>query len=294
MMVKVETMHNFAKKMHELLRNDRDVMIGVAGFTGEGKSTFTSDLAKEYSQIAKTHWGFDRMTWSRQEMMDWIDGKGENKEGQLPEYSIIVPDELFAMFYARQWYESEQIDAISTFNMCRDRHLLIIGNVPKFWSLDAGFLDRVRFYVYIPYRGVAWVYEQENNPFTKDAWNVGENLKRFRKSKGDPSSSSNFICEIHYKDMTPEEKEEYLHIRNTKRVQAIGKVKEKRTERNHRTKKQRNNLIKWIHESLYTKEKKEYKRVTQEAISKTAEVTQELVSWVVKNVEIDDDRPEEE
>ena len=220
---RIVSMRDAAILIHRMLRSDRDVNIGVAGFTGEGKSTFTTKLCKEYSDVAGVHWGFDHMTWDRDEMMTWIDGKGESKEGQLPEYSIIVPDELFLMFYRRNWYDDGQISAIATFNMCRDRHLLVAGNVPNFWNLDGAFQERIRFYVYIPKRGVAWVFEQENNPFSKDQWNALENLKSFRKFRH-PYNCPNFSFEIHFDDWDEEEKKEYYEIRNTKRVAAVNKA----------------------------------------------------------------------
>ena len=169
----LETIEGFAKLIHEVVQSDRDVNCGVAGFTGEGKSTFSTLLQKEYAKVSGTHWDFDRMTWSRKELIEWIDGKKKSKkdpktglrEGQLPEYSAILPDELFGMFYRRKWFEEDQIDAIATFNMCRDRHLFLCGNVPNFWELDGGFINRIRFYVYVPQRGIAWVFTQENNPF---------------------------------------------------------------------------------------------------------------------------------
>lgn len=223
--IQIENVESFARIIHDMLRSDRDVNVGVAGFTGEGKSTFSTLLQKKYSEISNTDWSFSNMTWSRTEMMTWIDGeKGSQKDastglkkGQVPEYSAILPDELFSMFYRRNWFDEDQIDAISTFNMCRDRHLLVCGNVPNFWELDGGFTSRIRFYVYIPYRGVAWVFEQENNPFAKDQWNQSENLKMFRKNKS-PYKCPNFLMEIHYSDWDPEEKEEYYKIRNQKRL----------------------------------------------------------------------------
>jgi len=194
------------------------------------------------------------MTWSRKELMTWIDGEkntDKNKEtelrpGQLPEYSCIVPDELFHMFYKRNWFDDEQMNAVSTFNMCRDRHLLVMGNVPDFWDLDGGFQKRVRFYIYIPERGVAWVFEQENNPFTKDPWNVTENKKSFRKTKT-PARVANFICQIFYDDWTPEEKEKYYKIRNNKRVIALQESGSTKKERYKVIKDQRDKaLMGWI------------------------------------------------
>jgi len=219
----IVSLQHFAKITHKMLRSDRDVNVGVAGFTGEGKSTFTTKYCKEYAKLAGVHWGFERMTWDRDEMMKWIDGEGDTKKGQLPEYSIIVPDELFLMFYRRNWHDDGQISAIATFNMCRDRHLLVAGNVPNFWNLDGAFQERIRFYVYVSQRGVAWVFQQENNPFSKDQWNALDNLKSFRKNRN-PYSCPNFLFEVHFDDWDDQEKKDYLEIRNTKRVEAVKKA----------------------------------------------------------------------
>lgn len=247
----IESLEGFAKLIHELLRSDRDVNLGIGGMTGEGKTTFTMALAKEYSKVSGVPWSMKKnMTWSRKEVMTWIDGEKKSsrdsktglKAGQLQEYSMILADELFQMFYRRNWYEQGQIDAISTFNMCRDRHLLVAGNIPNFWELDGSFTSRIRFYVYIPKRGTAWVFEQENNPFCNDKWNTQENKKMFRKKKN-PYSCPNFVCEIKYPDMGSKEKKEYLKIRAEKRVKSIDDNRPEKVERYSSIKTQRDALI---------------------------------------------------
>lgn len=248
----VETIDKFAHTIHRLLLSDRDVVIGVGGFTGEGKSTFLTKLQKTYAKLANDNWDFSRMTWSRKELLTWIDGKKDTKknehglrEGQLPEYSAIMCDELFQMFYRRNWYEDEQIESIAVFNMCRDRHLFIGGNIPDFWDLDTAFTSRVRFYVYVPFRGIAWVFEQENNPFSTDKWNALDNKKRFRKSRN-PYQIPNFLMELHFDDWTPDEKVEYLKIRNRKRVESIQQNKPEKIERYKKIKTQRDILIRLV------------------------------------------------
>ena len=226
-MTRYVSIKDFAKLIHDISRGDRDVNIAVGGMTGVGKSTFMAQLQKTYSVLSGTYWGFDRMTWSRKELMTWIDGEGEEKKGQLPEYSALLVDELFLLFYSRNWYEKDQIDSISVLNMCRDRHLFIGGNVPNFWELDSAFRERMRFYVFIPKRGLAWVFEQEINPFTKDSWNVNENRFLFRRNKN-PYKCKNFLFEVAFPDFSPEEKKEYLAIRNEKRVESLELRKEQR------------------------------------------------------------------
>lgn len=274
-------LNDFARTVHELLVSDRDVTIGVGGFTGEGKTTFATKMAKAYAQVSGQYWGFDRMTWNRKELMKWIDGSGPEKEGQLPEYSVVVPDELFLMFYRRNWYEDGQVDAIGTLNMCRDRHLFIIGNVPNLWDLDSAFLSRLRFYVYIPQRGVAWIFQQENNPFGGDPWNVGENKKDFRKAKS-PYKIANFVCEIHFDDWDEEEKEQYYLIRNQKRVEALEVSRSDRQYRVTRLIKQRNSLIKWVWNCLYWKDERgDYHKTTQTSMAEIADIGQEQISEIV-------------
>lgn len=228
---KIHTVDEFAGLIHKLLRSDRDVNLACGGFTGVGKSTFTAKLQKKYSVISNTKWDFDRMTWDRNELMRWIDGEGDNKKGQLPEYSAILADELFLLFFSRNWYDREQIDSISVFNMCRDRHLFIAGNVPNFWEIDAAFRERIRFYAYLPERGVAWVFEQERNPFSKDPWNVNENQRLFRKF-GNPYKCPNFAFEISFDDFDEDDKKRYLAIRNKKRVEAIDDKKARQESKN--------------------------------------------------------------
>ena len=167
------------------------------------------------------------------------------RKGQLPEYSAIQADELFAMLYRRNWFQEEQIDSIATFNMCRDRHLILAGAVPVLWNLDKDFTDQITFYIYIPKRGIAWVFEQENNPFTDDAWNRNENKKLFRKHKT-PYKLPNFLCEIHFDDWEPNEKEAYLKIRNEKRLTAISSNKSEKIERYGRIKAQRDKLVRLV------------------------------------------------
>lgn len=219
-----------ARMIFNLLETDRDAVLGVGGFTGEGKSTFVLALIKEYYKVLGRRWSYNLMTWSRKELLTWIDGVPGSKtndkglkDKQLAEYSGVVADELFSMFYRRNWFDNNQIDAIATFNMCRDRHLFIAGNVPNFWDLDTAFTCRVRFYAYIPRRGVAWIFEQENNPFSKDPWNLQENRKLFRKMKN-PYKCPNFLFEIDFPDLDVDEKKLYLEIRNTKRREAIQEV----------------------------------------------------------------------
>lgn len=245
-MVVRSSIADFALLIYKLLHNDMDVTLGTGGFTGVGKSTFNIVLMKEYSKLADKNWTFaDNCTWSRAEFKTWING--DKKTPRKTQYSALLLDELFSMFYRRNWHNDSQKEGISILNMCRDRHLFIAGNVPNFWDLDGGFVSRVRYYVYIPTRGTAWVFQQENNPFSSDPWNVLNNKKLFRMGKGKPYRLPNFVTQIEYPDLTPEDKGRYLNIRNVKRVQAQEDVKHNKVEKYGLIKKDRDNLIRALH-----------------------------------------------
>lgn len=223
------SIERFAKFNHDLVRSDRQGLTGVSGETGSGKSTFMAKVFHVYGGLNGVGWDFNNMTWSRDELMKWIDGEKDStvntqtglKQGQLPEYSGIMADELLPMFYVGNRFDEQQQKAGATFNMCRDRHLLVMGAIPTFWDLDSILRKRLTFYVYIPKRGVAWVFEKENNPFAKDPWNTQLNEKILRKNSGQPWKSPNYLCTIHFDDWEGDLREEYYSIRNKKRLTAL-------------------------------------------------------------------------
>jgi len=167
--------------------------------------------------------------------------------------------------------------------MCRDRHLLIGGNIPNFWDLDNAFTSRIRFYYYVPTRGVAWIFEQEINPFTNDPWNAQLNKKAFRKNNGRPYSLPNFLCEIQFPDWTPTEKKKYYEIRNKKRVMAVDENKDIKRERYKDIIKQRDNLIFFIlnYNDKIRENPKNIIKITHKALAEVTGLTREAITMLV-------------
>ena len=251
-MKRVETIEAVAALIKDTLLSDRDAVIAVGGMTGEGKSVCMIKLVKEFLKLLNKKFSFECMTWEREELLEWVDGARDGEtikySGQKPEYEASIADELISMFYKRNWYEEDQKGAVELFNKCRDRHQFVIGGVPSFWDLDGGMLSRFRFYIYIPYRGVAWVFQQENNPFASDQWNVTENRKIFRKHKN-PYRCLNFVFEFHYGDLDIQEKKEYYEIRNRKRKNTENQSKKKTVEKYGKIKGQRDEVLRMAYET---------------------------------------------
>lgn len=246
-MKKYEKIEEVAKVIFDAQNSDHDVNIAFGGMTGVGKTTCMWALHKAHCLVTKKKPDLSCMTWDRDELIKWVDGDKAG-EGRLPEFSCIIADELISMFYKRNWYEDDQKASIELFNKCRDRHLLIMGAVPNFWDLDSGMLSRFRYYIYIPYRGVAWVFQQENNPFAADQWNITENRKVFRKHKS-PARCPNFLFEFIYDDFAPDEKKAYLKLRNTKRKNTEAQNKKKDTVKYSKIKAQRDEALRMSYET---------------------------------------------
>jgi len=236
-----ETVQGFGKFLGNVLKTDRWVLLACDGKMGEGKSCFTSQLAQAAAQTCHTPFNYDtNMTFSRQELSIWIDGD-ENGKKQKSEFSAILADELISMFFKRNWYDKSQINGIELLNKCRDRHQLILGNVPNFWDLDGAIKPIITFWVHIPERGRAWVFEQDKNPWSKDKWHQNANEKYFRKKKN-PYGALGFVCEIRFPDWTSAEKAQYYKVRNVKRVGTEGQREEKIVPHT-KLRRQRNKLI---------------------------------------------------
>lgn len=213
----VENLQGFAKIIKDILMSDRYVLLVCDGDMGEGKSCFTSKLSKLVAQETGIPFSYDNnMTYLRSDIKRWVDGDADGT-GKIPEYSVILADELISMFFRRNWYDSDQIGGIELLNKCRDRHMCVIGNIPNFWDLDSALKPIITFRVHIRQRGLAWVFSKDSNPFADDRWHRKFNEKMFIRDNG-LFKCKGFVCQIPFDDWSDADKNEYYSIRNVKRV----------------------------------------------------------------------------
>jgi hypothetical protein len=242
--MKIIDIEEFAKTIADILDSDRDAIIVQDGFKGEGKTVFMFWLGFHISQATKTSFDIeDNFTWQRSELQEWINPGPKQKSLK----SVVVSDELVGMFYAREWQDNNQIDGLKLLNMCRDRHLCVMGAIPNFWELDINFRTLTLFWVHIHERGRAWVFRQSDNPGARDKWYKSEVEKSYFKNNN-PYASPTFICEIHFPDWPGSLEERYYAIRNVKRLN----IENQRAERN---KEQMKENIKHYKESIRQKDR---------------------------------------
>ena len=241
MVLNYETVDSFAKFLSTVIKSDRDAMIVVSGFTGEGKSTFTIQLGLALAKCLKSKFTFkDNMTYVRDEMVEMIDG-----ENQLPEYSVLLVDEAVSLFNRRNWMKKGQKSALELLDKCRDRHLVMICNVPSFWALDNMLINnKARFWIHVHKRGYAWVFTPIKNPFTQDKWQRDRNEKKFAMggitalARG---KNSNLMGKIEFKDLEPKLKKEYLKVRNEKSKDT--EAQDEKSEMQPKVRKQKAKLV---------------------------------------------------
>ena len=268
--MKVESIKSFAKIISGISQTDRWVFLVCSGDMGEGKSCFTDKLSREVAKLNKTHFSLkNNMTYSRKDLKKWIDGEGPEKKGQKPECSVVLADEIISMFFKRNWYDYKQIDGIELLNKCRDRHLVILGNVPNFWDLDSAIYPIVTFWVHIHERARAWVIRKDPNPFTSDKWHRKENEKIFNKNNN-PYKCHGFVCEIHWPDWTNDERADYYSIRNVKRINTEGQ--RGNVERYANVKNHRDNAIRYVFQIKPD--------ITGRALAEVVDCSEELISSI--------------
>jgi len=236
-----DNIKTFAGIIAKILKTDRWIFIACDGDMGEGKSCFTSQLAKEIAKQTGTPFSYQgNMTFQRKELKTWLDGDNKGQHQKL-EYSVLLADELISMFFKRNWFDSDQIDGIELLNKCRDRHQCVLGNIPSYWDLDSAIFSVITFWVHIHERGIAWVFQKDRNPFATDKWHRKANEKTFRKSEK-PYKCKGFLSEIAFEDWREQEKIKYYAVRNKKRVKTEGQ--REKEERYSTIKRQRDEMIK--------------------------------------------------
>jgi len=266
--LKTKNVEQLSEFLADVLRSDREAIICVDGFKGEGKSVLMAKLAVATAKIVRTPFSFSgNMTWLRDELRQWID-PGEQ---QKPEMSCLIADEIVSMFFGREWFDSDQVDAVKLLNMCRDRHLLLLGAVPNFWELDKAFRTQVRYWIHVERRGIGWMFMQSKNAGAKDKWCQREIEKLWDKT-GSAVKARNFVCRVVWDDWTESQRDKYLKIRNTKRLGVENQ--RKKPERVRQVLAQRDILVRAL---------KEQTKISETRIAEMINVDQSRIHRIINN-----------
>jgi len=159
-----------AREIKNRLKEQYDVVIGITGYPGVGKSTLAIILGT--------------LTDSRYDLKKNIcfvpTSKAiEEKYNELPQCSILHIDEASRGLHKHKWQDKVQQKLNELFDTERENHYLCtLLLMPRFQNFTENFRNfRINIWINIIARGIAIVYKRDEDKDCKDPWHIEENYK---------------------------------------------------------------------------------------------------------------------
>lgn len=187
------------------VRSNYDCQVVISGGTGDGKSNLAIQLAMRLQSDFVSNMQ-SQIIFKRQEAIDSIK--------RLEPFKVMIIDESMNLLFRRDFMKSQQKETLKLLDMCRKKNLVVLWNVPSFFSLDSHFVDtRVLIWLYVYERGKAHIYlplKGETYAFISDPWVRGLNCNKFlgRKYRRSP----NFAGTFEFQQLPKDIEDKYLAI----------------------------------------------------------------------------------
>jgi hypothetical protein len=277
------SLDKFAGLMRERVANDWDVVIGITGEEGAGKTT----LAIMLSMLLDP--AFDLIkNVAYLPTYDEVEAKFRALKGQ----QVFLIDEAIKVLYKLRWADKLQISISEMYATERWQNKITIMCMPRFSDFSERFRNhRIKIWIHVITRGVAVVMIKDDiNIYTTDPWYMGENSKTLLKATKMKkvvnysieeklnifSKSRNFLSFFKYDALAPETELRYKEIRASSR-----KLAPERDTRSHEILRVRNKAIFWLYEHVYVKENEEYRRVQVSELGEIFNIQQSRVSQIL-------------
>lgn len=205
------TLKDIAEVIDKAIENDFDFNMLIEGFTGLGKSTL---LYKILTRCKLPYNPKKDLLFNRNKIIGAISSKQKG---------CIHADELINIAYKRDFYERGQKELIKALSMYRDSNNVFGGCIPRFVDLDSDLqaLCKLRFTVLR--RGFALIHKRVSSIYTKDPWDIKNNMKIEAKWTAKRSRKPRYmnlttcIGYVTYGDLTEQQKKIYLAIKHERR-----------------------------------------------------------------------------
>lgn len=162
-----ENYHRFLQALAAAVQDeaDADAQVAFTGLRGTGKSTFTLGATMRLEKYLGGEWSLEQnVLWTYREIM-----RGLTDES--PSHAIAI-DEAVLVALNRNFGRSWQKKLVQLLNTAREYHKISFWNIPMFRRLDPGVREQFQYWVWIPRRGEALVFQRSVNPAAKDPWNL--------------------------------------------------------------------------------------------------------------------------
>jgi len=195
------------------INNDFDFIIIVKGGTGIGKTTLAYKIVKRLKAPKQKFKPKRDLIYGREQV---IKALSFYKKG------VLVADELINVAYGRDFYIENQKKLIKGLNMYRDSQNVFIGCVPLFNDLDIQFQRICKLRLTIVRRGFALIQKPISSIFTRDPWDMKNNMKIESKwvagkSKPKYAKLSTVVGYVTFNDLPKRQRELLKEIKRTKR-----------------------------------------------------------------------------
>jgi len=160
---------DLAKPMISRVREDKDLVIGLCGAEGDGKSTLAIQLGLACDPSFNLR---------DNELYAPTENEVKEKLLGLPKYSVLVADEAIKILYKLRHSSRMQIFLNTLYALARKENKITILCMPRFRDFNEFFRNhRIKIWIQIIERGVAVVFVKDKSPFSKDPWWLDQNQK---------------------------------------------------------------------------------------------------------------------
>jgi len=167
------TIKSMGKEIRQRLKADFDAVLAVSGADpGIGKTHLGIQLGM---QIDK-NFDLDKNIAYLPDDQEIIE-----KFNKIDQYSVLQIDEAGNVLYKLQWMSRMQQSINQMYMTERKQNKCTILCIPRFTDLNEHFRNyRVKFWIWIPTRGVGILYRRDDDKDARDPWHFDDN-RRFKR-----------------------------------------------------------------------------------------------------------------
>lgn len=170
--------NNFVKLCRDQqIIEDFDVLVGVSGFKGFGKSTFSVQVSRRYVRkyLDRPYKLEDYTAYTIEDVFSKLD--------TLPEFSPISADEAVNFALGEDWMRRNMKKLKKIFARVRTKHHIFFFNIPDIWWLDKKYRENMMtMWIHIVKKGHVMLALPNIAPAIEDRWYRSWLQKRFTKN----------------------------------------------------------------------------------------------------------------
>lgn len=227
-----QSIGQLAKAFRDRIRKDWDAVIAISGEERVGKSAFAIQLGMLIDS------NFDLV-----KNISYIPDEKEIREQfySLGQYQVLQIDEAIRALYKLRFFDKIQQTITEMYATEGFHNKVTILCIPRFSDLTGAFRKyRVKIHIHVIARGLAIVYQRDDDKDIADPWHTKENLKLKEKLLKCPinerklvdimeieTKTINYLGHCSFPDLDPKIKERYNQLKEDSRKKLDVKSKKK-------------------------------------------------------------------